>query len=289
VDRRADGRNRLGSFSQLSRRLFRLNNSLGRIRGHRRITTELRRRARSSRASAALITTFFQLVSAHSGTPQLSSRRPHFFFASRGIATLALAYFGLEQLPRELKRMPLEYFGRAIRWLSNCKALRQGTSGIAGASRGGELALLIAATYPGIKAVVGRRGLCRPVSEVEDSVSAWSYRGCDLPCARFDREAVDWNQKPIRLTPGFVASLSDAATVSAAEIPVERINGPVLLISGTDDQVWPSSLLANIAVRRLLDRAHPFLVEHACYEGAGHAIMPPHPYAALGTTHFVLR
>jgi dienelactone hydrolase len=89
------------------------------------------------------------------------------------------------------------------------------------------------------------------------------------------------------LTPGFVAGLSDTATVSAAEIPVERINGPVLLISGTDDQVWPSSLLADMAVRRLRDRAHPFSVEHACYEGAGHGIMPPHPYAFFGVTHFV--
>src|SRR5215813_5576125 len=212
-------------------------------------------------------------------------------FASHGIATLALAYFGMEPLPRELKRIPLEYFGRAIGWLSNCEAVRQGTIGIAGASRGGELALLIAATYPEIKAVVGwaPRGLIYAglSRSVEEPVAAWCYDGCDLPFARFDAQAVDWNQKPVRLTPGFVASLSDSATVSAAEIPVERINGPVLLVSGTEDQVWPSSLLADIAVRRLHDRAHPFLVEHACYEGAGHGIGPPHPYVPLRTTHVV--
>src|SRR5262245_48767564 len=204
-------------------------------------------------------------------------------FASHGIATLALAYFGMDPLPQELKRIPLEYFGRAITWLSNCEAVRQGRIGIAGASRGGELALLIAATYPEIKAVVGwtpsgliYAGLSR---SVEEPVAAWCYGGCDLPFARFDAQAVDWTQKPIRLTPGFVASLSDSVTVSAAEIPVERINGPVLLVSGTDDQVWPSSLLADIAVRRLRDRGHPFAVEHACYEGAGHAIGPSYAYA----------
>jgi dienelactone hydrolase len=217
---------------------------------------------------------------------------PALSFASHGIATLALAYFGVEHLPQELKRIPLEYFGRAITWLTNCADIRPGTIGIAGGSRGGELALLIAATYPEIKAVVGwapsglmYAGLSRRAEDAP--VAAWCDGGRDLPFARFDGAAVDWNQRPIRLTPGFVACLSETATVSAAEIPVERINGPVLMISGTDDQVWPSSLLADMAVRRLRDRAHPFSVEHACYEGAGHGIMPPHPYALFGATHFV--
>jgi dienelactone hydrolase len=201
-----------------------------------------------------------------------------------------LAYFGVEDLPQELKRIPLEYFGRAIRWLANCEEISRGTIGIAGGSRGGELALVIAATYPEIKAVVGwapsgvlYAGISR---NAEDAVAASCYDGRDLPFARFDPAAVDRNQKPIRFTPGFVAGSSDTATVSAAEIPVERINGPVLLISGTDDQVWPSSLLAGIAVRRLRDRSDPFSVEHLCYEGAGHGIMPPHPYVSFGATHF---
>jgi dienelactone hydrolase len=217
---------------------------------------------------------------------------PALSLALHGIATLALAYFGVEHLPQELKRIPLEYFGRAIRWLTNREDIRPGTIGIAGGSRGGELALLIAVTCPEIKAVVGwapsglmYAGLSRHA--VGAPVAAWCYGGRDLPFARFDAAAVDWNQRPIRLTPGFIAGLSDTATVSAAEIPVERINGPVLLISGTDDQVWPSSLLADMAVRRLRDREHPFSVEHACYEGAGHGIMPPHPYAFFGATHLV--
>jgi dienelactone hydrolase len=108
-----------------------------------------------------------------------------------------------------------------------------------------------------------------------------------LPFARLDRAAVDWNQSPVRLTPGFLAGLTDEATVTAAEIPAERINGPILLISGTDDQVWPSSILAEVAVRRLRRWQHPFSVEHLSYEGAGHSIGPPHPYAPFGTTHVV--
>jgi dienelactone hydrolase len=69
-------------------------------------------------------------------------------FASQGIAALALAYFGMEQLPQELKRIPLEYFGTAIRWCSRRKELRAEAIGVAGASRGGELALLVGAYLP---------------------------------------------------------------------------------------------------------------------------------------------
>ena len=210
-------------------------------------------------------------------------------FASHGIATLALAYFGVDPLPRELERIPLEYFRRAIQWLANRQELRAGAIGVAGGSRGGELALLIASRNPEITAVVG----WAPSGVLYGGLSrnggvpgaAWCEGGRDLPFAGFDLAAVDWDRKPLRFTPGFIAALSDTATVSAAEIPVERINGPVLLISGSDDQVWPSRLLSEIAIRRLREHSHPFPVEHLCYEGAGHGIVPPHPYVSFTRTH----
>jgi hypothetical protein len=34
-------------------------------------------------------------------------------------------------------------------------------------------------------------------------------------------------------------------------IPVEKIGGPMLLVSGTDDQVWPTTPLSEIAMERL--------------------------------------
>jgi dienelactone hydrolase len=214
---------------------------------------------------------------------------PAIMLASQGIAALALAYFGIEHLPRELKRIPLEYVGRAIRWCRERKELRPEAVAVAGASRGGELALLVAAMFSELVAVVAwsPSGVMYGgmVKKNEDSVAAWCLGGQDLPFARLDRTAVNWNERPVRLTPGFVAGLLDEATVTAAEIPVERINGPVLLVSGTDDQVWPSSTLADIAVRRLRRYSHPFTVEHLCYEGAGHQIGPL--IAPLGSTHFV--
>jgi dienelactone hydrolase len=205
--------------------------------------------------------------------------------------SVALAYFGLPSLPAELKRIPLEYFGRAIEWLVKRGDVRPRAVGIAGGSRGGELAILIASIYPEIRAVVGwapsgvlYAGLSQ---KAEAPVAAWCRGGRDLPFARFDPAAVDWHRRPVRLTPGFLAGLSDIAATSAAVIPAERINGPVLMISGSDDQVWPASLLAEITARRLRERSHPFTVEHLCYQGAGHGIMPPVSYPSSGATHLV--
>ena len=60
-----------------------------------------------------------------------------------------------------------------------------------------------------------------------------------------------------------------------ATIPVEKTRGPILLVSGADDQMWPSSALADIAMRRLETHRHPYPFRHLKYEGAGHLILVP--------------
>jgi dienelactone hydrolase len=65
--------------------------------------------------------------------------------------------------------------------------------------------------------------------------------------------------------------------LAAAEIPVERIAGPVLLLSGTDDRLWPSRELSDAALRRLESRGHPHAHEHLSFPGAGHFFFGP-PY-----------
>jgi UDP:flavonoid glycosyltransferase YjiC (YdhE family) len=79
--------------------------------------------------------------------------------ASRGYAGLALAYFsgfsGIEDCPKDLIEIPLEYFASAIHWLQERETIDGGKIAVIGLSRGGELALLLGATFPTIKAVVG--------------------------------------------------------------------------------------------------------------------------------------
>jgi len=206
--------------------------------------------------------------------------------ASHGFVGLALAYFRAEHLPQALAEIPLEYFDNAIRWLGVHEAVAGRPVGVMGGSRGGELALVLGATFPDVKAVVGyvpsgivHAGISGGGLRESRRRPAWTHRGEALPFLS-SREASRMDEppaspEPLALTPIFLRALEDRAAVEAAEIPVERINGPVLLISGQDDQMWPSPVLAEIAMARLARHHHPYLYRHLSYPGAGHLIGQP--------------
>ena len=74
--------------------------------------------------------------------------------AASGFVTMCLAYFAMDGLPRNFSQIPLEYFEKAIGWLRAHPAVDAERVAVFGMSRGGEAALLVAATFPAIKAVV---------------------------------------------------------------------------------------------------------------------------------------
>ncbi len=74
--------------------------------------------------------------------------------ASHGYAALALAYFAQPGLPRGLVNIPLEYFEGAIAWVRAQPWFSDRLLAVWGDSRGGELALLLGATFPEIGAVM---------------------------------------------------------------------------------------------------------------------------------------
>ena len=180
--------------------------------------------------------------------------------ASRGYAALALGYFGVEGLPNMLENVPLEYFGKAAEWLSAQPSVDPNRIGVVGASRGAELALLLGSIYPRLRVVVAympshvvRGGCCVPGSWFY----AWTVGG--RPVATMPR--------PGRGNP---------LEAQRAEIPVERINGPILLISGKDDGVWPSADSAAKIVTRLQHHHFAFPYESLTYDHAGHSIIRPY-------------
>lgn len=212
--------------------------------------------------------------------------------ASRGYATLALAYFGTDGVPSLLSRIPLEYFGGAFDWLTARPEVADGQVGVLGLSRGAELALLLGATFPKVGAVVSYvgSGYGYPGLALTGTPgSAWTHAGRDVPYldAAFDA----WGFLLPALVGGPVAGLggswpgivaADPAARAATEIPVERIDGPVLLLSGTDDRLWPSPQLSDVALRRLESAGHDHPHRHVSYPGAGHFFI-----AAPGAPAFV--
>jgi acetyl esterase/lipase len=75
---------------------------------------------------------------------------------------------------------------------------------------------------------------------------------------------------------------SRADVLERCALPVEGVRGPVLLVSGGDDGLWPAAVGAAHLARRLAARGVP--VRHLNYPGAGHAIGVPNeaqPFVAL--------
>ena len=210
------------------------------------------------------------------------------FLAAKGYAVFALAYFRYEDLPKSLKNIPLEYFQTAIQWLQARDDIRHNNIAVIGASRGGELALLLGATFPEIHAVVAisASGILWPGLGTNADfwdTPAWTWHGKPLPFMNdlklTDGEWREANQlyetNSGAASTWFVIQHGDPATVSAASIPVEKINGPVLLISGNDDKLWPSTQMEDMVMKRLAEARHPFPDGHLAYSGAGHFIPVP--------------
>ncbi|QIN79912.1 hypothetical protein GBA65_16815 [Rubrobacter marinus] len=213
--------------------------------------------------------------------------------ASEGFAALSLAYFGAGGLPQELVEIPLEYFERALAWLRAQPGVDAERVAVVGNSKGGELALLLGATYPeDVGVVVGYA----PSPIVWQGIpfdrevyyggprSPWSLRGSPvaflplprpLPSELIRITGSFLDGRPVSGRPFYERALANEAAVEAATIAVERINGPVLLVSGTGDELWPSTRFSEMVVEKLRDHEHPYPYDHLRYEGAGHLITLP--------------
>jgi dienelactone hydrolase len=206
-----------------------------------------------------------------------------------GFATLALAYFGIEPLPSWLNRIPLEYFEDAINWLRSQPEVDPERIGTLGVSRGAELALLLGATFPLIRAVVAyapssvawaASGRDKATGEL---IPCWTHRGepipfAPLPLRRFmllSAFPVVALKRPVLFRNLFRAGLRNSGPVRRAAIQVERTQGPILLISGGDDHLWPAAEMSEAILVRLKQKHFPHAFEHLHYPEAGHMLRYP--------------
>lgn len=220
----------------------------------------------------------------------LSSSPEAALLASHGYTALALAYFQgfqsfdprLARLPKMLRDIPLEYFAKAADWLKQQPGVDAKHVAIIGWSKGAEAALITAAAFPKeFQAVIA----FMPSSVVWSGIaygpgpisSSWTLHGKPLPWVNpVINPAMFSSGKPLAFVGPYRDGLQDAAAVERVAIPVERIAAPVLLVSASDDQIWPSSLMARQIMQRLAARHHAYGDESLCYAGAGHDIQAPY-------------
>ena len=224
----------------------------------------------------------------------LASRKPK-LLAAHGYATLSLPYFDYtspldgSSLPADLDEIPLEYFQDAITWLQKQPGVDPDQIAIYGVSVGGMVALHVAAVDSRVKSVIAISAPTITWDGLANQPSL-SFQGKPLPFVEGYapeslvgpfKEAVAGGTDFAPTIPPILAAIEADSAMAAAIIPVERINGSVLLISGTNDEQLPGVVYGELAVGRLEanDFAYPY--RHLINVGAGHTI--DHPYVDRST------
>ena len=199
-------------------------------------------------------------------------------FANSGMVGLSIPYTGKEGLPKLPEEIDLAYFENAIMWLGKQKEVNKNKIVIMGASRNAELALVLASTFPEIisgvvaysPSSVSWSNTILPYNSNELKPS-WKYKGIDIPYVPMEKIIGNESDK-IELLAYWEKGLSKSELVNRATIKTEKINGPILLFSGTDDKVWPSSLMADMIEENLKAYEFKHSFQNIKYENAGHLI-----------------
>jgi len=199
---------------------------------------------------------------------------------TQGYHVVTVGYFKMPGISKQLTRIDLEPFGKAIELFKKHPGVDPDRIGIVGGSKGAELALLLATRYPDIHLVatfVPSHVLFQGINiALFSHHSSWRYQGEELPFVPYD--PFSWaalkgvlsgeNYRDMHLQ-----ALQNREAVRTATIPVEKINGPIFLLSATRDQFWPSTPMSERIMHRLDTYGFRF----------------PHQHVAWNSNHFILR
>ncbi|HLZ14564.1 MAG TPA: acyl-CoA thioester hydrolase/BAAT C-terminal domain-containing protein [Candidatus Saccharimonadales bacterium] len=192
--------------------------------------------------------------------------------AEAGFVALSLGYFGAPGLLKEFAELPLEYFVQGVDWLLAQPMVRGRKVGVTGTSRGSEAALQAATLTPHVGSVVAYVPSGIRWMGVAGRPS-WTYNGKPLPYVQWPNDFDKGGA--IAKVDRFKQILDNPAVWASAEIAIEKAACPLLLISGKNDQLWPSERMANLIMERLKKHSYPHHYEHIAYPNAGHRIKVP--------------
>lgn len=191
--------------------------------------------------------------------------------ASKGFVVLALAYFGYEGLPKNPKKLELEYFEEAVTYLRRQPEVKGPGIGIISISHSGGLALAMSSFLSGISATV-----CINTCNA-NTVIPLHYKDIVMP----PLPSVIWK---IRITTSWLLNIRNAISDPSLEknkaslIPIERANCQFLFAVSEDDCNWNSPLYAEQAAATLRKHGKESF-EVVTYPKAGHFLEVPYmPY-----------
>ncbi|WP_415747015.1 acyl-CoA thioesterase/BAAT N-terminal domain-containing protein [Streptococcus pseudopneumoniae] len=140
--------------------------------------------------------------------------------SSRGYICLAIAYFGLEGLPQNLERIPIECLEEAKDFLYDHPRVDNTKIGIYGRSKGAELVLAGQSILDDVQCLV-----------LNSNSSSWTYLQKELPYQKFQLGNYLLNKFFGKYIP----------EDSRAQIDVSKISSPLLLLGSDVDEIWNAS------------------------------------------------
>ena len=206
-------------------------------------------------------------------------------FQEQGLATLALAYVIGENLPKQFSCIPVDFIETAAKRLHDMGYHKVGLWGI---SKGAELALLAGSLLPelinAVIAVSPMNTICQGFAKKKGISfvpgSCWSFHGEELPYTAYGTKKFPLGQilrQSIKLRDVSMYDLYLPLVKNPnpdAVIQVEKITGPILLISSKMDNMWPSELAAEQIMKQLKDFDFPYSYQHLSYDYGGHMFVP---------------
>jgi dienelactone hydrolase len=204
------------------------------------------------------------------------SEAPAKALAAEGHAALALATHNFPGRQETLRLLPLDQIEQATAWLRLRVEPRRDFVALRGWSRGGEAALLLASLTSSVNAVIAYAPRCYVALEQGKqnnfadprAVAAWTWRGSP---ATGDALPTSMLKDP-----------SHQTFEDQFGIAVERIKGPVMLISGEADTGLAGTTAGSsceAAMRRMELFGFRYPHQHLSYPDAGHFIAGPPPFA----------
>ena len=179
--------------------------------------------------------------------------------APQGIAVLSLAFFKEAGIPATLDQIPMEYFISAVDYLVTVPAVDAGKIGVVSGSRGSEAALLLASLDTRIRSVVVTTPSNVAWQGMTLAKSAWTYQGQDIPAL-----AMGLDEHAPKVS-RFEAALANKDNVRRAQFALEKIRGPIFLVSAQKDQIWPSWQMATDITAYLKAHDFQYSVTHSSY------------------------
>lgn len=197
-------------------------------------------------------------------------------FLEKGYAFLAMGYFGAEGIPENLDRISLDAIHDAILEVTKNSKINGQRIAIIGGSKGGELVLNLASYFNDIDAVVAMSASHVSFAGLTSmsNTSSWTLNGQEVPFAPTPYAAIPAIVSGKHLE-AYRIILEDKEAEAKAMIPVENINGSILILSASNDEAWPSAMMSNRMIERLESKRFKNHFEHVVIEG-GHTSPTEH-------------